>query len=333
MVQYISWQNIDEYIIKGIAAQLPVTANSDICFLVADGGGSLGLRIPVSVVMDIPPSPYRELDISCRTVLERDVVELKVREPALYGTFYHFCIEILQLIINEGVNTGHAIEQCVGNWSKLLLQRKLLKDTEQVGLAGELCLLKALIKSKGAEAFNTWLGPIKGRHDFRLESNEIEVKSTFQSRRVHRIHGLGQMEPSIGMKLYMLSLQFEPAGKAKVGKTLVERIAEVRYLLSSENTSLKAFNDYIERLGYSDADSKLYTQKLKFRSPPLIVPVDSEFPKLTRSMIDKMMPEGISSRVTDVEYEVMVDGLGHPEGSLEYGIIMQGIGLLENVDE
>lgn len=332
-MQFISWEHIDEYILKGIAAQLPVSANTGICFLVADGGRSIGLRIPIPKAMDIQSSPYREVDISCRTVHEKDVIELSVKDPALYSTFYHFCIEILQLILNEKVHTAQAIERCVGNWSKLLLQRKLLEETEQVGLAGELCLLRALIVGKGVESFSTWLGPIKGRHDFRLENNEIEVKSTLQSRRVHRIHGLGQLEPSRGMKLYMLSLQFEPAGKAKAGKTLVERITEVRNLLSAENSTLTAFNTYIEKLGYKDSDSSLYTQKLKFRAPPVIIPIDSEFPSLTRSVINRVMPEGASSRVKDVEYEVLVDGLGHPEGSQEYEKIMQGIGLLENVHD
>lgn len=329
-MQLISWENLDDYIIKGITAQLPVTSSSDICFLVEGSGNSLRLRMPVAEDVDVKPSPYRELDICKKSVHESHVIELTVKDARLFRTFYHFSIEILQLLLIQGMPEKQAIESCLGNWAQLLVQRKLLEETAQVGLAGELCLLRALIVGKGKEAFNSWLGPIKEPHDFRLESNEIEVKSTLQSRRIHRIHGFGQLEPSIGMKLYMLSLQFEPAGNAKVGKTLVERIDGVRRLLSGSGSSSEKFEDYLTDLGYVDSDATFYTQKLKFRNPPVLIPITAEFPRLTRSMVDQSLPEGTAQRVTHVEYEVDVDGLGHPEGCEEFAKVLNGLGQLEN---
>lgn len=332
-MQFISWENLDDYIGKGITAQLPVSTNSNLCFLVVDGGNSLGLRLPVGEDVDVKPSPYGELDIAKKSVQEGQTIELTVKDTSLYRTFYHFSIEILQLILIQHIPATQAIELCLGNWAQLLVRRKLLEETEQLGLAGELCFLRALIAGKGQDAFNSWLGPIKEPHDFRLASNEIEVKSTLQSRRKHRIHGLGQLEPSSGMQLHLLSLQFEPAGNAKTGKTLVERIDEVRSLLSGAEDLMKKFEAHLKRLGYEDSDAGFYSHKLKFRNPPMLISITAEFPRLTRSMVDRILPEGTSQRVTYVEYELDLEGLGYPEGSQEFVRVLHGLDLLEQAYE
>lgn len=332
-MQIISWENLDDYVRRGIPAQLPVLKSSEICFLIADRGNSLGLRLPADKEEDVKPSPYRELDIAKKSVHESTVIELTVNDVGLYRTFYHFSIEILQLILIQGMPVTQAIERCLGSWAQLLVRRKLLEETEQVGLAGELCFLRALIAGKGQEVFNSWLGPVSEPHDFRLETNEIEVKSTLQNRRIHHIHGLGQLEPSSGMQLYLLSLQFEPAGNAKAGKTLVERIDDMRLLLSGAEASLEQFEGYLKKLGYENSDSGFYSHRMMFRSPPVLIPITAEFPRLTRSMVDQMLPEGTSHRITYVEYELDVEGLGYPEGSQEFEKILNGLARMEMAHE
>ncbi|HAF44198.1 MAG TPA: hypothetical protein DCK83_04450 [Gallionellaceae bacterium] len=332
-MQIISWAHLDDYIRKGIPAQLPVTNRSEISFMISDHGKSLGLRLPVSENEVVIPSPYRELDISKKTVYEITVIELTVQDVRLFRTFYHFAIEILQLVLVQELSSTNAIERCLSNWAQMLLRKKLLEETEQVGLAGELCFLKALIESRGQEAFNSWLGPTKEPHDFRLATNEIEVKSTLQPKRIHRIHGLGQLEPSSGMQLYILSLQFEAAGNALAGRSLVERVDEVRQLLLGAESSLQTFEEYLRKLGYVEADSVYYSHKLKFRSLPKIIPVNAEFPRLTRAKVDQVLPQGTSQRLTYVEYDLDVDGFGYPEGSPEFDIILDGLSKMENPHE
>lgn len=332
-MQLISWESLDDYVRKGIPAQLPVSTSSNICFLIADGGRTLGLRLPSDKNDEVMPSPYQELDISAKRIDEDSVIELTVAQESLYGTFYHFAIDIVRQILLQGTMPTRAIGRSIGNWAQLLVRKNLLEETEQIGLAGELCLLRALLESWGHEAFNAWLGPIREPHDFRLDSNEIEVKSTIQSRRTHRIHGLGQLEPSSGMRLYLLSLQFEPAGNAKSGKSLVNRIDEIRDLLHESEDTFNKFEAHLKSLGYDDSDSSFYSKKLKFRTPPVLIPVDFNFPRLTRSLVDQVLPKEVSHRVSYVEYELDVEGLGYYEGSSEYEEILNGLARLENMHE
>lgn len=332
-MQLIAWENIDDYVKKGIPAQLPISTQSRISFLIGSNGRTLGLRLPSVKAAEVTTSPYRELDISVKMIQEESVVELTVTQENLFKTFYNFSIGLVQEILFNGVGAEQAIEHSLENWASLLIQRKLLEETVQIGLAGELCFLRALIEEKGPDAFDSWLGPIGEPHDFRLASKEVEVKSTRNTKRIHTIHGLGQLEPSDGMELFLLSLQFEPAGKARAGKSLVERIEEIRSLLVNAEGCLKKFETYLKKLGYTDSDSSFYSEKFKLRNSPMLIWVNSEFPRLTRSIVAQVLPNGTSHRLTHVEYELDVEGLGYLEGSVEFSQILNGIGRLENSND
>jgi hypothetical protein len=66
---------------------------------------------------------------------------------------------------------------------------------------------------------------------------EFEVKSTRDVHRVHMISSLAQLVPSAGRKLYIVSLQFEPAGTGQ-GTTLPEEVEQVRNFLRDAQPSL-----------------------------------------------------------------------------------------------
>ncbi len=332
-MELISWESLEDYIERGIAAQLPISIGSAICFLIGNEGESLGLRLDVETAEKIRPSPYEELEIDLKLVNEKLVIELVVAQDSLFRTFYHFAIDIVQQVLLHGASSEDAILRALESWTQLLSRRKLLEGTEQTGLIGELCLLQALIKKQGHEGFYSWVGPVREPHDFRLGEIEIEVKSTTQLNRVHRIHGLDQLEPSPGIQLYLLSLQFEPAGNAKGGKSLVDRIREIRQLLAEHVELLNTFESHLKNLGFDDADSIFYTAKLIFRGPPIIIPVDASFPKLTRQMVGQILTPGAAQRVSYVEYDLNVDGLGYVEGSPQFNSVMNGVASLEACHE
>jgi hypothetical protein len=328
-MQAISWDHLNEYISKGIPAQLPVTADSENVFLIADGGTSLGLRLPAGTTNSISPSPYAELEIYLVHLNGTSVIELKTFSSRLYKTFYRFSLDIVEQLELESVLANEAIENSLENWMDLLVQRSLMSESKQIGLVGELSLLCALIASKGPDAFAAWTGPIGEPHDFRLEVNEIEVKSTRLAKRTHRIHGLDQLEPSKGMQLSMLSLQFEPAGNSSAGRSLVDRVSEIRELLRGFELYLAKFESYIARLGYKDADSALYLGKLTLRSIPHLIPITQDFPRLTKAMVAQAVSGQASNRIEYVEYDLCVDGMGYEEGTLEFKILTGGIKELE----
>jgi hypothetical protein len=240
-------------------------------------------------------------------------------------TFYDFAVEIAQLILYQSVAPTVAIEKALSNWARLVRHRRLLDPAQQIGLYGELYLLDTLVRKSGVRLVDSWIGPRSEPHDFRLGSIEIEVKSTLQTRRIHRIHGLGQLEPSQGMALHLLSYQFEPSGAADTGKSLSEKIDAIRVLLSADAKRLASFDSSIDSIGYKAADAAFYRHPLKLRTPPQLIPVDHQFPRLTREMIDRNLPNGSGPRISYVEYELNLDGLGYPEASNEYRMIFSKV--------
>lgn len=316
----ISWDHLSDFIQRGIPAQLPAVVNSSICFLVTGDATSLTLRVPSSPSSVPPISPYLELEISEKFAEGEAVVEIKVADPELYRPFYMLSMEIINRLSLSPNHVHEAISKALSSWTSLLLRRSLLSESEQTGLIGELAVLACLMSQSGVSAFDAWLGPLGEEHDFRLGNLEIEVKSTTRNERLHRINGLSQLEASPGMELCVLSLQFERAGAAMGGRTLADWVHKTRVALQQKHELLKRFDGYLEELGYINDTADLYVAKYKFRGPPIIIPVISGFPRITRSSIDGLVS---SSRIHEVEYDVNLEGMGWAEGSSEYSKILK----------
>lgn len=324
-MQLISWAHVEEYILKKVPAQLPLGANTQICFVIADGSSSVALRIPRVTDAALTRSAFSELKIAEKSIDSVVFVELSVIDPVLYRTFYNFSMEVAQLIISEYDDPMKAIEKSMQNWGHLLSHRLVLDENEQIGLLGELLFLQALIQSYGVNTERSWIGPLKERHDFRLVATEIEVKSTTTARRIHTIHSLGQLEASPKSTLFLLSLQFEMAGNAASGATLPERIQAIRFLLAGSIEHLDSFNSKLSKLGYLDHDAAIYCSRRKLRGLAELVPISSRFPRLSRAILDSHVPGGQGARILHAEYNVNVEGLGHAESTPEWDVILPNI--------
>lgn len=307
-----SWESLVEYFSDGIPFQVPVYQGSNASFLYSGTGGRFGLRLPAGDAQTIASSPFQELETAFCQVDGQPVLELTTTDDALYYTFYLFSLGILEQFESGHLTAREAIERSLDNWNRLLTQRSLMSDSVRLGLSGELVLLHALLGSNGPDAFLSWVGPVPEPHDFRFGKIEIEVKSTTKPQRIHRVSSLEQLEASAGMELWILSLQFEPAGMGTTGKTLPERIHEIRALLGKDSAYLNPFNAYLLKLGYRDFDATYYKDRSKLRTMPCLVPVAGSFQRLTRSILNTGIPGKASDRITHVEYDLLLDGLGIP---------------------
>lgn len=313
-----SWDSIEDYVRRGVPAQLPVLGGAESCFVVHPTGSNLTLRLYCTAAEELPPSPYVELDISARQVGGRDVIELSVADRDLFRHFYFFSTEVLEELGKRGQTPAAAVAIAIETWSKLLSRRQVLSSSEQLGLRGELMFLAALLRAGLHAAVASWTGPAGEPHDFRLGTREIEVKSTLQTKRRHVVHGLQQLEPSPGMELFVLSLMFEPAGLSRAGKTLSDCVVDVRLLLAGRERERAEFDAYLESRRYHDGDAAQYPSCLQLRAAPMLIPADTSVPRITRKLMSTVFPPAVTQRLIDIDYEVDLDGLGFEEGSAEY---------------
>jgi len=331
-MEVISWDNLQDYFDKRLAALLPVKSGRRVSIFVGPEASSLGLRVPVGVADTFEPSPYREIDIELKSVDGNRVVELSTSAQYLFRKFYLFSVDIIELLERTNIAVPQAISVSLESWGQLLSRKNLMSEASWLGLYGELCFLEALIAARGLEALTAWTGPRGERHDFRIGNDEFEVKSTKRERRIHIVNGLGQLEPTSGKRLFLLSLHFELAGSGS-GYSLPEKISALRGLINNNGEKLRELEEGIKRTGYRDVDSVFYCDRLQMRSPPHLIPVDADCPRITSAeLINKLGPT-VLQRICEVTYEVSVEGLGYQEGSPQYTSVLRGVSKIRGADD
>lgn len=211
-----------------------------------------------------------------------------------------------------GTKASDAFRAGLSAWSQLLEGKPLLSAESQLGLRGELALLMTLLVSRGPAAMPSWTAydeQVAGRHDFRLDGTEIEVKSTRGSSRNHWISSMQQLVSSPDLTLFLLSLQFEQAGLA-AGQTLPECVQAVRSLLDEAPGERARFERCLALALYRDEDAAHYDERLHLASEPMLIPVEGNLPALTAGILSGSHPPHILQRLLDLKYQIDCDGLG-----------------------
>jgi hypothetical protein len=282
------------------------------------------IRLPINPEASVPPNPYTELDIEVVQDETGYVLEIKTKAERLFREFHRFAGIITEDFEQSGQTALGAFETAIHRWRELTSRKELLTGEQQLGLQGELAFLRALLKVHGAQSVLAWTGrnqTLPERHDFRINALDIEVKTTRSSHRRHNIHGLGQLQPSVGYTLFLLSVKYESGG-LNAGRSLFDEIQDIRNSLAGAETERKEFEDRLLSTGYNDDDAQHYQEKLILADPPVLVLVDDKFPKITKDTMLPIYPPDVSNRIDDVSYRVDIEGLGVNQGSEEFTKIL-----------
>ena len=207
-----------------------------------------------------------------------------------------------------------AVARSLTSFRDLLAGRGRLSEETALGLIGELLVLEHLLGTgEESTAVDAWLGPLSEEHDFVLADLDAEVKTTLTERRRHIIGSEMQLQTSPARPLWLVSIQLTRAGTAVAGFTLVDVITRVRTRLT---TSADAVNTHLGNHGWRDADADLYRERYMPRTPPRAYLVNEDFPAVTRTRLDAIVPQ--ADLVGPVSYRVDVSGLnaGVPTGAL-----------------
>ena len=307
-----SWENLRAMVDAGVPAAEPIAGQPALEVFVEAFGARVGLRAPIDRI-EAPPT-VRFADVRVRLVEVRGEPHVEVSTAArdLYHEFHALIVVAADLIQVEKVPPVSAISDTLTRWRRLLSPAEAMSAEERIGLLGELWVLRRLILANGTPAIDSWVGPRGEPHDLRLGNQEFEVKVTRSPRRLHLINGLEQLTPSTGCWLFIVSLQFEPAGAQQSPMTLPVAVAEIEELLATDAARRDLFNQLLrEQLGYrADRDEG---EAFRLRTPPRLVPVDDTCPALTRDLLRPLGERG--HRIESVRYAVDLEGLGVEDGT------------------
>lgn len=246
---------------------------------------------------------------------DRKILTMACVAPDLNRSFYMFLVDVLTKMRDSHLDPVPAIESAWRTWGQLLEQQSVLSIQRQVGLIGELWLLRRFGQRLGwAKAFEMWHDEANSEHDFCLQSADIEVKSTTLEARIHTISSLHQLVPSPDRALMILSLQYTPAsGLAKGAESLKASVARIRRELKDDNLELKFLNR-LKLVGWNENHAAYYGKAFMFRNVPTLVPVDEFCPKITPELLERL-PDNQGQRIKSVLYSIDLTSLGWPDNS------------------
>jgi hypothetical protein len=291
-----------------------VCSNPEIIFFWNGEEGRLGFRVPVGRAFEVPDSLSSFRFLEARKVLfgRRNFLEVSTESRQLGKHFYAFAGAVAAGVAESNKSTADIVASEIASFEELLREKAALGVERQIGLLGELFVLRRLIENTGSLAVDAWLGPRAEPHDFRLGDREFEVKSTVGASRIHTIHGFDQLTPSRGCSLKLISVIFAPPG-AGSGFSLTDVIKGIELTLKTDGPRLRDFRNLLQASGYAAADASLYQRRFALRKPLLAVSVDGSLPRIDRPMASKSFGRA-AARLRGVDYDLDVEGLGIPEG-------------------
>ena len=221
----------------------------------------------------------------------------------LYAEAYGLVISVVQAM-RGGATFAAASSAAMTNMKALLAAKPRISEEKQIGLFGELLLFRALLDTFDEyTAIDWWLGPLAEERDFAFPVLDAEVKTTLSESRTHVIHGAGQLEPSPGRSLWLVSVQITRAGGDPEGIGLPRLINEIRERLTGTRDR---FVSHLASEGWNDDDAAMYPTAYVLRTTPAAFLVDDDFPAVTPERLRSIVPH--SDLVSDVTYRVDVSG-------------------------
>ena len=308
-----AWEAFDrDYVETGIPCAVVVRATPYVALFLDEGAARLGGHFEIGRTTTVPVSPLEEVSFRAVAVDGKFCLELSTRSPELYRNFFFMLADVASGVVSDGETPTVSLDRSLRNWNALLRHPEMLSEERQIGLFGELWLLRRLVATMGLMALQAWTGPRRQSHDFRLAKSELEVKTTSGSGRVHIVNGLNQLVPGTGFDLYVLSLQVTHAGSG--GMTLAEAIEGIATALRHRPEAEREFSELLKLSGYRPTDASRYPRRRRLLGQPLLVPVRDGCPRLIPEALAALPPHFAAERIHDVTYRIDLNGMRIPDG-------------------
>jgi hypothetical protein len=209
--------------------------------------------------------------------------------------FYELFLVLLQDLVETIIRQSEvkpAVENFIGrieHWKKFLKKsaKRVLSYEEQIGLAGELCMLKNLIKIHGHNsALNSWKGPLGAAQDFVCSGALVEVKSsTIKHENEIKISSEYQLASEGNDNIYLYHCVFNVNDELTSDSTLPYLVDEISRELTQE-LNVK-FYGLLKCVGYFPDDEDLYKSNMFKLIKTSFYFVSADFPKLVSNKLPK----------------------------------------------
>ena len=273
---HLTWQNFESYFLGGPPREVVMPGAAKLTLFVSPEDQTFGMRLPATTQDTLPRSTVDSIRIRSIRVKGQSLIEICCIPQARTKEFFYFLLAISDSVQLRRLRFAEAYDTALIAWKGLLKTSQRMSEEDEIGLYGELLTLQLLIKVLGTAALGHWVGSLGDRHDFRIGSHELEVKTTSGSRRTHIINGLDQLHPSRNCSLSIVSWQLERSGGA-LGRTLPQLIRHIKeHLTESPGTTNDFASHLARRTVGQDLESGHFPVQWRPRDLPRLIIVDSD---------------------------------------------------------
>ena len=299
--RHLTRKNFARYYQDGVPVTIPLDGDPKAFFVIEPGRQSISLRVP----RDQSGLPnLDEFDAIVAAEVHWNQTnwhQITVTGSAAQDAFA-LLRDVCDRIQTDGMHLREATNLSLQAFRDLLAIVSRMSKEQEIGLIGELLVLKFLMAEIGTtKALTLWRGWDKAEHDFDLENTDLEVKTTTNEQRLHRISSITQMVPTPERDLWVLSLQItEAAGSANAAFNLSQLVMDILASVNEEDARI----DLIGRLRkakWLERHASLYTSWFRARSEPMFCLVDDDFPALTPQKLEEL---GLHQSISDVSYVI-----------------------------
>lgn len=197
--------------------------------------------------------------------------------------------DVLALLLGSTDTSGALLRQVIARvaaWQRFMERggSGLLRPEEEIGLFGELAVLRALIAGEADKTaiVEAWKGPFGALHDFRVGTGAIEIKTAIIGVRAHaQISSLEQLDTSVVDPIFLTAVRLVLADE---GISLGEMVNETVADCSGEPSAKAPLLDRLLSAGFRHEDNGRYTRRFAVKSLRSHR-VDRSFPRLTTSTV------------------------------------------------
>ena len=288
LLQYIAqtWEGLKD---DGLSKMIKVEGSRAPIFLrVSNQKVAFLLTVDVNREPDIKPKKFNNVSIQIEKMSQSTKAIVVTLTNARFMDIF---IKIAADVIGYTMTLDNDFEQIalfcakVNSWKNLFSRgvNEALTPEEQLGLYGELTLLKALINEgfPTVDVINSWKGADAEDKDFQFKNIGIEVKSSIKQDKIVKISNIRQLDPAGYDDLYLYYFAFVKSNGGP--DTLPILIDEIRSLLTG-SPLLDEFEAKLMNTGYNDSDRDMYASSYTNVTEDAYH-VSSDFPMISRNLV------------------------------------------------
>ena len=242
-----------------------------------------------------------------------DQTAVWIDEAGLLKPGLEFLLAVARRIIGQGETPEDAVDAELESWRDLVAAIAETEGAAAVGVLGELALLRAALELN--HDVSCWVGMTGGAIDFRFGALECEVKTTRGSHHEHIIHGEGQLQPSVGADLILVSILIAPAESAH--GTSINRLLTDIAAHGVKRSQLEAELLSLRKVSVADP---VADKPFVLRVPPVGFVIDAGVPAITSVALKRLFKQN-AARIRDVNYRLRFDGLPVSDDPTVAGLI------------